>query len=80
MALAQRMSEQEYQAFVLSNPDGLSELHDGRLVEKPGMSWKHLDVSFELGHQLRLQLDRTQFRVFVVGRVRGPRRRCSNRT
>jgi Uma2 family endonuclease len=72
MAVAQRMSEQEYQAFVLSNPDGLWELHDGRLVEKPGMSWKHLDVSFELGHQLRLQLDRTQFRVFVEGRVRRP--------
>ncbi len=72
MAVAQQMSEQEYQTFVRSNPDGLWELHDGRLVEKPGMSWKHLDVSFELGHQRRLQLDRARFRVFVEGRVRRP--------
>ena len=44
MAVAQRMSEQEYEDFVLSGVEGLWELHDGVLVEKPGMSWKHLDV------------------------------------
>jgi Uma2 family endonuclease len=72
MSVAQRISEQEYETFVRANPDGLWELHDGRLVEKPGMSWKHLDVAFELGYQLRLQLDRTRFRIFVEGRVRRP--------
>jgi hypothetical protein len=44
VAVAQRMSEQEYEAFVLSGVEGLWELHDGVLVEKPGMSWKHLDI------------------------------------
>ena len=38
MAVAQRMSEAAYQQFVLSGVDGAWELHDGRLVEKPGMS------------------------------------------
>jgi hypothetical protein len=36
MAVAQRMSEQAYQEFVLSGAEGAWELHDGRLVEKPG--------------------------------------------
>ena len=36
MAVAQRMSEEQYQQFVLAQPDGQWELHDGRLVEKPG--------------------------------------------
>ena len=49
MAVAQRMSEQEYETFVQSHPGGRWELHDGVLVEKPGMSWRHLDISFELG-------------------------------
>ena len=43
MAVAQRMSEAAYQEFVLSGVQGSWELHDGRLVEKPGMSWKHAD-------------------------------------
>ncbi|MFN8592287.1 MAG: Uma2 family endonuclease [Thermomicrobiales bacterium] len=72
MAVAQRMSEQEYEAFVGSGVDGQWELHDGRLVEKPGMSWRHLDIAFELGHLLRNQLDRAEYRVFVEGRVRRP--------
>ena len=45
MAVAQRMSEKAYEEFVLSGVDGLWELHDGRLVEKPGMSWRHLDIA-----------------------------------
>ena len=38
MAVAQRMSEEAYQQFVLSGVEGEWELHDGRLVEKPGMT------------------------------------------
>ena len=41
MAVAQRMSEAAYLEFVNSGVEGAWELHDGRLVEKPGMSWKH---------------------------------------
>jgi Uma2 family endonuclease len=72
MAVAQRMSEQDYETFVQSHPDGQWELHDGVLVEKPGMSWRHLDVTFELGHMLRSQLDRAEYRVFAEGRTRRP--------
>jgi hypothetical protein len=39
MAVAQRMSEAKYERFVLTGAEGLWELHDGVLVEKPGMSW-----------------------------------------
>ncbi len=73
MAVVQRMSEQAYQEFVLSGVEGAWELHDGVLVEKPGMSWEHDDSAFELGHLLRLQLDRRVYRVRVNGgRVRKP--------
>ena len=72
MAVAQRMSEQEYERFVESHPDGQWELHDGVLVEKPGMSWRHLDVIGELVHLLRSQLDRSQYAVFAEGRARRP--------
>ena len=36
MAVAQRMSEQAYQEFMLPGAEGAWELHDWRLVEKPG--------------------------------------------
>lgn len=69
MAIMQGLTKHDYERFILSGVEGQWELHDGRLVEKPGMSWKHLDLSFELGHQLRLQLDRDHYRVFIEGRV-----------
>ena len=72
MAVAQRMSEAAYREFVLSGVDGLWELHDGRLVEKPGMSWKHLDIVTELIYLLRHQIERTEYRVFAESRVRRP--------
>ena len=72
MAVAQRMSEQEYREFVLSGVEGLWELHDGRLVEKPGMTWEHSGIVPLLAHYLLQQLDLDQFLVFVEGRVRRP--------
>ena len=36
VAVAQRMSEQAYQEFMLPGAEGAWELHDWRLVEKPG--------------------------------------------
>ena len=72
MAVAQRMSEQAYLEFVQSGDGGAWELHDGRLVEKPGMSWKHLDIVANLIALLHQQLDRAAYRVFAESRVRRP--------
>jgi Uma2 family endonuclease len=72
MAVAQRrMSEAEY-IVVNSGVDGSWELHDGRLAEKPGRSWRHLDMITELIFTLRRQLERSAFRVFTESRVRRP--------
>jgi Uma2 family endonuclease len=57
------MSEDEYRRFALSDGNGQWELVNGRLREKPPMSAKHGDLMFELGHALRLQLDRRDYRV-----------------
>ena len=65
MAVAQRMSEQEYQEFVLSGVEGVWELHDGVLVEKSGMGWEHGEFTTFLAHLLIRQLDRRQFSVAV---------------
>ncbi len=73
MAVAQRLSEKAYEQFVLSGVEGVWELHEGRLVEKPGMTWKHGDIIEDLGHSLRQQLDRKAFRVREnEGRLRKP--------
>lgn len=71
MAVAQRMSEEAYQQFVLSG-EGDWELLDGRVVEKPRMTWEHQDSVLELAYRLRDQIERTEYRVFVEGRVRRP--------
>ncbi len=70
MAVAQRMTDEVYQHFVLSGIEGRWELHDGRLVEKPGVSWEHGDVVVELAYRLRHQLQRSEHRVFIESRVR----------
>jgi hypothetical protein len=72
MAVAQRMSDEQYQQFVLAQPDGQWELHDGRLVEKPGVTWEHMDVASQLSYLLQGQLDRSAYRVFIESRVRRP--------
>jgi hypothetical protein len=67
------MSEEAYQQFVLTGPEGIWELHDGQLVEKPGVTWEHGDIAAELGYLLRHQLDRNAYRVRISeGRVRRP--------
>src|SRR5918993_5681072 len=72
MAVAQSMSEEQYQQFVLSGVDGNWELHDGRLVEKPGVTWEHMDIASLLSYLLQSQLDRREYRVFIESRVRRP--------
>jgi Uma2 family endonuclease len=70
MAVEQRISEEAYQQFVLSGVDGSWELHDGRLVEKPGMPCRHGQISMLLGHFLLSQLDRDAYAVVSELRVR----------
>lgn len=72
MAVAQRMSEEQFRQFVLTQPDGQWELHDGRLVEKPGVTWEHADIAMELAYLLRHQIPRDEYRVFIESRVRRP--------
>jgi Uma2 family endonuclease len=67
------MSEQEYERYVLSGAEGAWELHDGRLVEKPGMSWDHGKIASRLARQLLTQLDEAAYEVRInEGRVRKP--------
>lgn len=72
MAIAQRLSEAEYEQFVVAHPDQRWELVEGQLREKPGMSWEHDDVVSLLGHLLQLRLDRNEYRVRIDGRIRRP--------
>ena len=73
MAVTQGMSEEAYEQFVLSGIDGARELHDGRLVEKPGMTWRYGRIAAWLSHLLQNQLDRRAFEVRInEGRVRNP--------
>jgi hypothetical protein len=73
MAVAQRMSEQAYQEFVLSGAKDAWAVHDGRLVEKPGATWKHGGIIALLSHLFQLQLDWSEYQVRInEGRVRKP--------
>jgi Uma2 family endonuclease len=72
MTVAQRMGEQDYVAFVASGIEGVWELHDGRLVEKPGMSWKHLNMIPFLIAAILPQLNPGIYRVVSECRVRRP--------
>jgi Uma2 family endonuclease len=67
MAVISRISEQEYRELALNEEDRLWELWDGVPVEKPGMSMKHDNASFLLGHLLQSQLDWRDYRVNVNG-------------
>src|SRR3954471_11777676 len=72
MGVAQHISEAEYEQIVWADPDREWELVEGRLREKPGMSWEHGEILILLGHLLLRQLDRRQFSVLGESRVRRP--------
>lgn len=72
MAVAQRMSEEAYLQFVGTQAEGAWELHDGRLVEKPRMSFDHGEIPALLAHVLLRQLDRDAYRVVTELHVRRP--------
>jgi len=73
MVVDQLVSEAAYVRLVVSDPDDVWELHDGQLVEKPGMSWEHGRAVALLGSALVVQVDWAEFEVRVnEGRVRHP--------
>ena len=72
MGVAQHISEADYEQIVWADPDRNWELVEGRLREKPGMSWEHGEILILLGHLLLRQLDRRQFSVLGESRVRRP--------
>lgn len=59
------VTAEEYERIALGDPGRKWELHHGRLREKPGMTWDHVDAITELVYFLRHQLDRREFRVHV---------------
>lgn len=70
MAVAQRMTESEYEQIVLAEPLERWELVEGRLREKPGRSWDQGCIVSELILQFGNQLDPRQHHVFTGARVR----------
>jgi Uma2 family endonuclease len=73
MAIETHISEEEYQHIVLGEPDRQWELRDGRLRERPGMSWNHGRIVAKLSNLLQQQLASDLFAVGInVWRVRRP--------
>jgi len=71
MTIAQRITEAEYEHIVFTQPDHQWELVDGKLREKPGMTWAHGRIVALLSYLLQAQLDRRQFEARInEGRVR----------
>lgn len=75
MVAETRISEEAYQRLALAEPDRKWELRDGRLEEKPGMTWEHGTFMLVLGHLLVSQLDPRRHRALAEVRVR-----CANGT
>ena len=64
------VSEQTYLQLALEDPNQW-ELHCGNLRRKPGMTFEHNRVAWELSFRLGQQLDRSQFEVRLgMGHVR----------
>lgn len=65
------VTQQILESTAHDNFEGRWELHDGKLREKPVMSHVHNEVMFELGHQIRVQLDPDVYLVRAnMGRLR----------
>ena len=72
MAVAQRMSEEQYQQFVLSGAGRAMGAARWAVGGEAGVTWEHADIAMELAYLLRIQLNRDEYRVFVESRVRRP--------
>ena len=72
MAVARRMTVQDYERFVMTGVKGAWELHDGVLAEKPGMSWDHGRIIHRFARQVLPQLDEEHEVRFNEGRALKP--------
>jgi Uma2 family endonuclease len=70
MAIETRISEETYERLALAEPDHKWELYEGRLQERPGMTWEHGRIAALLSYLLQLQLDRSEHGVASEWRVR----------
>jgi Uma2 family endonuclease len=70
MSVAQHITEADYEEVVWAEPQRKWELVDGRLREKPGMTWRHSKILMLLGYLLIRQIDRNQYSVLGECRVR----------
>jgi Uma2 family endonuclease len=67
------VSFKTYEQLVLEDSDRHWELHRGRLVEKPSMTWEHNITARNLAADLTAQLDRRIYDVACnIGRVSRP--------
>lgn len=67
------VSEEQYQALALADPDNKWELVCGELRSKPGMTARHNELGWRLGFLLQQQLGLSAYQVRVEnGRVRRP--------
>ena len=75
------VTQETYQRVALEDPEGHWELHQGRLREKPSMSFQHNYVFTYLGSQLTNQLDRRVLSRFASTAVifAGPTRPTTSR-
>ena len=65
------VSEETYKRVALEDPDEKWELHCGKLVSKPPMTWEHDQIAWILGYRLQQQLPLEQYQIRVdAGRVR----------
>ena len=65
------VTQETYERIILERAEENWEVHQGRLREKPSMTFAHNDGMFEIGRQLGNQLDRRHYRVRVnAGHVR----------
>lgn len=68
-----RISNEAYERLALAQPDRKWELWDGRLWEKPGMTYAHNSLGARLAQMLGSQLDWTVFEVRTdAGHVHRP--------
>jgi Uma2 family endonuclease len=61
------LTAETYRRVVSESPEGVWELHHGRLTEKPTMSFRHHDSTSVVAFRLMGQLDFSQFRVHING-------------
>ncbi len=67
------VSSKTFEQLVLEDSDRHWELHHGRLVEKPSMTWEHNITAYNLTADLAAQLDRRVYHVACnLGHVSRP--------